>query len=240
MPVLALAAHIPSPEIGSNYFQETHPEVLFRECSHYCELVSSAAQMPRTLDTAIRAAFGDRGVSVLVIPGDVAMQKTKAKPTPRAALLPSQAIVVPAARDLDALAGLLDAGKRVTLLCGRGCAGAHAPLMRLAETLKSPIVHARGGKEHVEYDNPYDVGMTGLIGFSSGYHTMMDADMLLLLGTDFPYRQFFPTEARIAQLDLRAENLGRRCDAAVAPQRVRNPVQAIAHDAEDSTHADFA
>ena len=211
VPVLAIAAHIPSAEIGSNYFQATHPEILFRECSHYCELVSSAAQMPRTLDTAIRSAVGHRGVSVLVIPGDVAMLKTKSGPTPRAALLPSPAVVTPPEADLDALAALLNGGKRVTLFCGRGCAGAHAPLLRLAETLKSPIVHALGGKEHVEWDNPYDVGMTGLIGFSSGYKAMMDADTLLLLGTDFPYRQFFPTDAKIAQLDLRAENLGRRC-----------------------------
>ncbi len=211
MPVLAIAAHIPSAEIGSNYFQETHPEVLFRECSHYCELVSSAAQMPRMLDTAIRAAVGHRGVSVVVIPGDIAMQTTAAKPTPRRALLPSPAVVVPPAADLDALATLLDGGKRVTLFCGRGCAGAHAPLLQLAETLKAPIVHALGGKEHVEWDNPYDVGMTGLIGFSSGYQAMMDADTLLLLGTDFPYRQFFPTHATIAQVDLRPENLGRRC-----------------------------
>ena len=211
VPVLAIAAHIPSAEIGSNYFQETHPEVLFRECSHYCEMVSSAAQMPRTLDTAIRAAVGHRGVSVVVIPGDVALQKTSAKATSRAALLPSKATVVPAAADLDALAGMLDAGTKITLFCGRGCAGAHAQVLKLAETLQAPVVHALGGKEHVEWDNPYDVGMTGLIGFSSGYHAMMDADALLLLGTDFPYRQFFPTDAKIAQIDLRAENLGRRC-----------------------------
>ena len=212
VPVLAIAAHIPSAEIGSNYFQETHPEQLFRECSHYCELVSSAAQMPRTLDTAIRAAVGHRGVSVIVIPGDVATQPASVTPTPRAALLPSAAVVAPPERDLDALAKLLEDGARITIFCGRGCAGAHEPLMRLAETLKAPIVHALGGKEHVEWDNQYDVGMTGLIGFSSGYHAMMDADVLLMLGTDFPYRQFFPSGAQIAQVDLRPENLGRRCN----------------------------
>ena len=211
VPVLAIAGHVPSAEIGSNYFQATHPEILFKECSHYCELVSSAEQMPRMLDTAIRAAVGHRGVSVLVIPGDVAMLKTAAGPTPAGALLPAPAVVVPRAAELDALAELLDGGRRVTLFCGRGCAGAHAPLMRLAEVLKSPIVHALGGKEHVEWDNPYDVGMTGLIGFSSGYAALMDCDVLLMLGTDFPYRQFFPTDAKIAQLDLRPENLGRRC-----------------------------
>jgi pyruvate dehydrogenase (quinone) len=211
VPVLAIAAHIPTSEIGSGYFQETHPELLFKDCSHYCELVTSAEQMPRMLETAIRSAVGHRGVSVLVIPGDVAMLVTDATPTPTRALLPARGHVVPRDEDLDALAALLSAGRRVTLLCGRGCAGAHEPLMRLAETLKAPIVHALGGKEHVEWDNPYDVGMTGLIGFSSGYRAMMDADVLLMLGTDFPYRQFYPTEAKIAQVDLLPENLGRRC-----------------------------
>ena len=211
VPVLAIAAQIPSAELGSNYFQETRPEIMFRECSHYCELVSSPSQMPRTLDTAIRAAVGHRGVAVMVIPGDVAMQKATAPATVGSALLPAPAIVVPRAQELDALAALLNDGARITLFCGRGCAGAHGPLLQLAEMLKSPIVHALGGKEHVEWENPYDVGMTGLIGFSSGYHATMDCDVLLMLGTDFPYRQFLPTDSKIAQVDLRPENLGRRC-----------------------------
>ena len=211
VPVLAIAAQIPSAEIGSGYFQETHPEHLFRECSHFCEIVTSAAQMPRMLDSAIRAAVGKRGVAVLVIPGDVAMLPAKGGASPASGLLPHAAIAQPAPEAVAALAALLNGGKRVTLLCGRGCAGAHAPLMQLAEALKAPIVHALGGKEYVEWDNPYDVGMTGLIGFSSGYQAMMDCDTLLMLGTDFPYRQFFPTDAAIAQVDVRPENLGRRC-----------------------------
>ncbi len=211
VPVLAIAAHIPSAEIGSGYFQETHPESLFKECSHFCELVSNADQMPRMLESAIRAAVGLRGVAVLVIPGDVALQNTKAAPGIAAGLLPAPPVVRPRDSELEALAGMLNAAGRITLFCGRGCAGAHAALMRLAETLKAPIVHALGGKEHVEWDNPYDVGMTGLIGFSSGYQAMMDCDTLLMLGTDFPYRQFFPDDAKIAQVDLRPENLGRRC-----------------------------
>lgn len=211
VPVLAIAAQIPSAEIGSGYFQETHPEQLFKECSHFCEIVTSAEQMPRMLDSAIRAAIGKRGVAVLVIPGDVAMLPADKKASPAAGLLPVAPVVRPVDTELDALAALLDKGKRVTLLCGRGCAGSHGPLMQLADALKSPIVHALGGKEYVEWDNPYDVGMTGLIGFSSGYKAMMACDTLLMLGTDFPYRQFFPTDATIAQVDLRPENLGRRC-----------------------------
>src|SRR3981189_2853900 len=212
VPVLAIAAHIPSGEIGSNYFQETHPQSLFRECSHYCELVSVASQMPRVLEVAIREALGKRGVSILVIPGDVALQPASAASAPKArSLQPPSPIVTPAQRELDELACLLNAKIRVTILCGSGCAGAHDELITLAERLKAPIVHAMRGKEHVEWDNPYDVGMTGLIGFSSGYHAMEGCDTLLMLGTDFPYRQFYPTKARIAQIDIRGENLGRRC-----------------------------
>ncbi len=210
VPVLAIAGHIPSAEIGRNYFQETHPEDLFQECSHYCELVSGPAQLPGVLETAIRVAIAKSGVSVLVVPGDVLMM-----PAPSVelspSLVPAPALIRPQDRELDELAKLLNEASRVTLLCGRGCFGHHTALMRLADALKSPIVHALGGKEGVEWDNPFDVGMTGLIGFTSGYHAMMDGDLLVMLGTDFPYRQFYPTDCKIAQVDLRAENLGRRC-----------------------------
>src|SRR5689334_8453035 len=209
-PVLAIAAQIPSAEIGGGYFQETHPQDLFRECSHYCELVSDPSQLPYMLENAIRAAVGRRGVAVLVIPGDVALQ-----PGPRRgispALLPALPLVRPAEAELAALAGLLNGAKRVTLFCGRGCAGAHERLMQLADKLKSPMVHALGGKEHVEFDNPFDVGMSGFIGYSSGYAAMHACDVLLMLGTDFPYKQFLPNGAKIAQVDIRPENLGRRC-----------------------------
>ncbi|MGE7417682.1 ubiquinone-dependent pyruvate dehydrogenase [Methylobacterium tarhaniae] len=211
-PVLAIAAQIPSAEIGGGYFQETHPQNLFRDCSVYCELVSDPAQIPFVLENAIRAALGERGVAVIVVPGDVALRPAPDRlPSANAGLLPPAPVVTPAGADLDALADLLNGAERVTLFCGRGCAGAHGPLMALADALKSPIVHALGGKEHVEYDNPYDVGMTGFIGFSSGYAAMHACDVLLMLGTDFPYKQFLPSGARIAQVDIRPEQLGRRC-----------------------------
>ena len=211
VPVLAIAAQVPSAEIGSSYFQETRPEALFRECSVYCETICDADQMPRTLETAIRAAVGHRGVSVVAIPGDVAFRSTSGKlARSRAALLPPEATSVPSPAETAKLAALLNDGGRVTILAGRGCRDAHAQLLQLAEILQAPVVHALGGKEFVEYDNPYDVGMTGLIGFSSGYNAMMACDVLLMLGTDFPYRQFYPTAAKVAQVDLRAECLGRR------------------------------
>lgn len=211
VPVVAIAAHIPSPEIGSGYFQETHPEQLFRECSSYCELVSTPEQMPRALEIAVRRSIHERCVSVIVIPGDVALKPAIQAPAPaRGGLVLQQPTIVPSEQSLDQLAALLNQAQRVTLLCGGGCEGAHDELMKLAETLKAPIVHAMRGKEHVEWDNPYDVGMTGLIGFASGYYAMESCDALLMLGTDFPYRQFYPKNARIAQIDIRAEALGRR------------------------------
>ena len=211
--MLGIAAQIPSAEIGSGYFQETHPETLFKECSHYCELVSGANQMPRVLEVAIREAVGKRGVSVVVLPGDVALQPARDAPPPKVdGLLPPPPVVTPPRHELERLAAMLNGDGRVTILCGSGCAGAHDELLALGERLKAPMVHALRGKEHVEWDNPYDVGMTGLIGFSSGYYAMRDCDVLLMLGTDFPYRQFYPQRAgvRIAQVDIRAENIGRR------------------------------
>ena len=212
VPVLAIAAQIPSAEIGGGYFQETHPQSLFRECSHYCELVSDPNQLPYVLENAIRASIGLGGVSVIAIPGDVALRKPPRRglSAPRSLALAAPRIA-PQFDELMVLASMLNDAHRVTLFCGRGCAGAHAALLKLAETLKSPIVHALGGKEYVEYDNPYDVGMTGFIGFSSGYAAMHACDLLLMLGTDFPYKQFFPTDCQVVQIDVRPENLGRRC-----------------------------
>jgi pyruvate dehydrogenase (quinone) len=209
VPVLAIAAHIPSSEIGIDYFQATHPEILFQECSHYVELVSSPEQLPQVLHRAMRMAVAKRGVAVVVIPGDVALHGTNAK-VPNWQL-PLPAVISPNAGEIQRLADLLNGSSRITLLCGAGCEGAHDEVVELASILKSPIVHALRGKEHIEYDNPYDVGMTGFIGFSSGYVAMKNCETLLMLGTDFPYRQFYPENARIAQIDIRAESLGNRC-----------------------------
>jgi pyruvate dehydrogenase (quinone) len=209
VPVLAIAAHIPSSEIGIDYFQATHPESLFKECCHYVELVTRGEQLPQVLLRAMRVAVAQRGVAVVVLPGDIALQPLD-KPVPRW-LLPSPPVVVPAKDQLEALSTLLNHSKRVTLFCGAGCAGAHEEVIELAQKLKSPVVHSLRGKEHIEYDNPFDVGMTGLVGFASGYRAMKNCDALLMLGTDFPYRQFFPEKARVAQIDIRAAALGNRC-----------------------------
>ncbi|HEY1588539.1 MAG TPA: thiamine pyrophosphate-binding protein, partial [Rhodanobacter sp.] len=148
-PVLAIAAHIPSVEIGSDYFQETHPQNLFQECSHYCELVSDASQIHRAAAIAIRTAIAKRGVAVLVIPGDVALSAASGPVVSTAGLLAPAPQVTPPPTQLDQLAELLGSGRKVTLFCGRGCAGAHDAVIRLAETLRAPVVHALGGKEYV-------------------------------------------------------------------------------------------
>jgi pyruvate dehydrogenase (quinone) len=209
VPVLAIAAHIPSYEIGSRYFQETHPESIFRECSHYCELVSQAEQMPRVLEIAIQTALAKRGVAVIVLPGDVALREA-INSKPRIHFPEIATTVRPSDEMLAKAAGILNESRKVTIFGGAGCADAHTELMQLAGKLKAPIVHALRGKEFIEYDNPFDVGMTGLLGFSSGYRAMMDCDTLLMLGTDFPYQQFYPEKATIIQVDIRGEQIGRR------------------------------
>ncbi|EPJ0140121.1 pyruvate oxidase [Escherichia coli] len=181
VPVLAIAAHIPSSEIGSGYFQETHPQELFRECSHYCELVSSPEQIPQVLAIAMRKAVLNRGVSVVVLPGDVAL-----KPAPEGATThwyhAPQPVVTPEEEELRKLAQLLRYSSNIALMCGSGCAGAHKELVEFAGKIKAPIVHALRGKEH--------------------------ADTLVLLGTQFPYRAFYPTDAKIIQIDINPASIG--------------------------------
>jgi pyruvate dehydrogenase (quinone) len=209
VPVLAIAAQIPSYEIGSSYFQETRPDHLFNDCSHYCELVSQPEQMPRVLGIAMRTAITKRGVAVVVIPGDLALRECPA-PALSLGIKDSASVLRPSDNELQQAAEILNNARKITILGGAGCEGAHDELMAIAERLKSPIVHALRGKEFIEYDNPYDVGMTGLLGFSSGYHAMMHCDALLMLGTDFPYQQFYPKNAKIIQVDRLGEQIGRR------------------------------
>ncbi|SIO60944.1 ubiquinone-dependent pyruvate dehydrogenase [Paraburkholderia phenazinium] len=212
-PVLAIAAHIPSTEIGLGYFQETHPQELFKECSHFVELVSNASQFPRVLQRAMRTAIEERGVAVIVLPGDIALSDGPSEAAQWTHSSPHT--IVPADADLTRLAAMLNGCDAVTIMCGSGVAGAHDEVVALADTLGAPIVHALRGKPFIEYDNPYDVGMTGLIGFSSGYHAMMSCETLLLLGCDFPYRPFYPPEAKIVQIDHKGSQLGKRAPLAL-------------------------
>ena len=238
-PVLAIAAHIPSEQIGTSYFQETRPESLFRECSYYCETIASSRQMPRVLQIAMQTAISQNGVAVISLSGDVAMQKVEQEELEHAVFLNRPAIR-PSDEELQKLAQMINQAKKVTLLCGAGCAGAHDMLLNLAGKIKSPIVHALRGKEHVQYDNPYDVGMTGLIGIASGYHAVEESDLLIMLGTDFPYKEWFPSKSKIVQLDIRPERLGRRCklDLGLAGD-VKETIRAILPFLEEVTDASF-
>ncbi|MCY0386790.1 ubiquinone-dependent pyruvate dehydrogenase [Robbsia sp. Bb-Pol-6] len=225
-PVLVIAAHIPSTEIGLGYFQETHPQELFKECSHYVELVTNASQFPRVLERAMRTAIQERGVAVIVLPGDVALGEGPAETPDWSETAP--ATILPAEADLDRLAALLNASSAVTMMCGSGTAGAHPEILELAERLGAPMVHTLRGKQYVEWENPFDVGMTGLIGFSSGYHAMESCDTLLLLGSDFPYRPFYPQHAKVIQIDWKGSQLGHRAPLALGlVGTVRETVRAV-------------
>ncbi|MGI5493703.1 pyruvate dehydrogenase [Microtetraspora malaysiensis] len=208
-PVVALAAQIPSSEIGTAYFQETHPDRIFAECSHYSELISHPSQMPRVLQTAIQHAVGRSGVSVVSLPGDIAAREAPQRAA-ELALVTRRPTIRPADEEIDALARMVDDAPRVTLFCGSGTAGAHDEVMAFAERVKAPVGHALRGKEWIQYDNPYDVGMSGLLGYGAAYDAMHEADLLILLGTDFPYNAFLPDDVRIVQVDVRPEHLGRR------------------------------
>ncbi len=213
--VLAIASHIPSAQIGSDYFQETHPDRLFVECSSYRELISTAEQAPRVVNSALRHAIAMSGVSVISLPGDIAELDAVGE-TPKL-VLTAQPTLVPAAGDVRALADAINAASRIAIFAGAGVEGAHDEVVAFAELLAAPVGHTLRGKEWIQYDNPFDVGMTGLLGYGAAHAGIHDADLLILLGTDFPYNQFLPdaSDVTIAQVDARAEHLGRRASVAV-------------------------
>ena len=212
-PVLAIASHIPSVQIGSTYFQETHPDRIFEECSVYNELISSAAQSPRTVNSAIRHAVGLGGVAVITLPGDITDLKAVEHVPTYAPARP--ATLAPNATDIEEAAALLNKVDKVAIFAGAGVEGAHDEVIALADALKAPIGHSLRGKHFIQYDNPFDVGMTGLLGYGAAAEGMNDADVLILLGTDFPYDQFLPDTPTI-QVDTHAEKLGRRTDVGLA------------------------
>ncbi len=208
-PVLAIAAQIPSSEIGTDFFQETHPERLFQECSHFCQLVGTEKQMPRLLQIAMQSCVSRGGVSVLVLPGDVAASKMSSNELEHR-IFPTRPMVQPSPRDLQRLAELLNDADRITIFGGAGCYGAHSEVLDLAKRLQAPIAYSFRGKEFLEHDNPFATGMTGLLGTESGHYSLEKADLIFMLGTDFPYTAWYPKKPKIVQLDIRADHLGRR------------------------------
>lgn len=211
-PVLAIASHIPSVQIGQMYFQETHPDRLFNECSVYNEMISSAEQAPRVVNAAIRHAVELSGVSVISLPGDVSDLKATS-PSPK--YVPSRRPVLsPNEEDVRQLADVLNRAKKVAIFAGAGVEGAHDEVIELADALKAPIGHTLRGKDFIQYDNPFDVGMTGLLGYGAAAEGMNDADVLIMLGTDFPYDQFLPNTFTV-QVENHPEKLGRRTDVSL-------------------------
>jgi pyruvate dehydrogenase (quinone) len=240
-PVLALASHITAAQIGTGFFQETHPERLFVECSRYCEMISTPEQMPRLARIAIQHAVGRGGVSVLVLPGDLAA-RSAVKATGTGSMSAAPPCVVPAQAEVDALAERLNAASRVMIMAGAGCRDAHDEVMELADVLGAPVGHALRGKEFIQYDNPFDVGMSGLLGYGACHEAMQSADLVLLLGTDFPYDVFLP-QARTVQVDIEPTHLGRRTPLelgvvgdvgetvrALLPKLTRKPDRRYLHD----------
>ena len=224
-PVLAIASHIPSSQIGQGYFQETHPDRVFVDCSDYCELVSTAEQAPRVVHAAIRHAVQNSAVSVVSLPGDVADLKVAAD-APRLAPV-RRGVTVPTVRAVEELAEEFNRAERVALFCGEGVRGAHEEVMQLADVLGAPVGHSLRGKDAIQFDNPFDVGMTGLLGYGAAAAGLHDADLLVMLGTDFPYDQFLPG-TRTVQVDTDAAVIGRRTDVDLPIQGdVRSTVAAV-------------
>lgn len=209
VPVIAIASTCGTREFGTDYFQETNITKLFDDCSVYCQIATLPEQAPRMLQRAIQNAQSKRGVAVFGLPGDL-----ESKPAEDILsslnVYKNDTIIRPSDHELQTLADILNENEKISIYCGIGASKAHADLIKLAEKLKAPIGYSFRGKMGIQYDNPYEVGMTGLLGLPSAFQSMHEADVILLLGTDFPYTNFMPTNKKIIQIDERADRLGRR------------------------------
>lgn len=208
-PVLAIASTLPTGEFGSQYFQETSTIRLFDDCSFYNQLATTPAQLPRLLQAALQTAYSSKGVSVIGLPGDLT-DETAADPGTSQQIFQTTPVICPSATELQQLAHLLNSAERITLFCGIGAKDAHTEVIELSQHLKAPIGYSFKSKMEIQYDNPYEIGMTGLLGMSAAYNSMHEADVLVLLGTDFPYDNFMPRHNKIVQIDINADRLGRR------------------------------
>ncbi|MDK4274886.1 pyruvate dehydrogenase [Corynebacterium accolens] len=207
--VLALASHIPSRQIGSHFFQETHPEQIFQECSGYCEMVMSGDQGGVVLHHAIQSTMAGNGVSVLVIPGDVSTEEVDDDTFVESKISTGRPVVYPDPAEAAALTQAINEAESVAFFVGAGVKNAREQVLKLAEKVKAPIGHALGGKMYIQYDNPFDVGMSGLLGYGAAHEATHEADLLILLGTDFPYNDFLP-KGNVAQVDINGSHIGRR------------------------------
>ena len=207
--VLAIASTIPTKEFGTAYFQETNTIKLFDDCSCYNQMATTPAQFPRMLQTALQHAVHQKGVAVLGLPGDITNLPAVESETTTTLFL-NKPIIRPSDGELAQLAELLNSNKKIAIYCGLGAAQAHDEVVELAQKLKSPVAYSYKAKMDIQYENPYEVGLTGLLGIPSAYQSMHECDLLVLLGTDFPYTPFMPVHNKIVQIDIKPENLGRR------------------------------
>jgi pyruvate dehydrogenase (quinone) len=207
--VLAIASTLPTKEFGTSFFQETNTIKLFDDCSCYNQVAATPAQLPRMLQAALQHALHKKGVAVFGLPGDITNLPAVAAET-TTTLFRNKPVVRPSDNELLQLAELLNSHKKVTIYCGLGAAEAHKEIIQLAEKLKAPVAYSYKAKMAIQYDNPYEVGLTGLLGIPSAYHSMHECELLILLGTDFPYTPFMPVHNKIVQIDIKPENLGRR------------------------------
>lgn len=215
VPVLAIASTCATSEMGTSYFQETNTIKLFDDCSGYNQIANTPTQFARMLQASLQHAYHKKEVAVLGLPGDVTAQDAVESPT-SLNLLPSKGVYHPTVDELKVLASLINSTQKITIYCGFGAKDAHDQIVTLSKLIKAPVGYSFRGKMAVQYNNPNEVGMTGLLGLPSAYSAMHDAELLILLGTDFPYQSFMPEKCKIVQVDVRPERIGRRAKVDMA------------------------
>ncbi|QEM03742.1 ubiquinone-dependent pyruvate dehydrogenase [Mucilaginibacter rubeus] len=209
VPVLAIVSTCATGEFGSGYFQETNTTRLFDDCSHYNQIANTAHQLPRMAQAAIQHAIQKKGVAVLGLPGDVAGLPAVDNISADRNYFPT-ATIQPSAAEIQELAELINSHRKICIFCGIGAAGAHKEVVELSSFLQAPVGYSFRGKMSIAHNNPNEVGMSGLLGLPAAYHSMHESDLILLLGTDFPYVPFIPQDKTLVQVDLQPERLGRR------------------------------
>ena len=225
-PVILIASQIMRKDLGFESIQEVDFLHVYQGCSVYCEMILTPEQARRKVVAACQAALTRRGVAVLIVPVDIS--NSAAVDELPYTVHTSRPLIRPSDADLDAMAAVLNQAKSITIYAGAGCAGAHEEVVATASRLKAPTAHTSRGKDFVEYDNPYNVGMTGMIGGAAGYHAVLDCDALLLLGADFAWPQFYPNKAKILQIDDNPTHIGRRHPVAIgAVGDIKTTLQAL-------------
>ncbi|MCC8409667.1 thiamine pyrophosphate-dependent enzyme [Mucilaginibacter sp. UR6-1] len=238
-PVIAIASTIATTEFGTEYFQETNTLKLFADCSHYNQIATTPKQLPRMLQGAIQAALHKKGVAVVGLPGDITGMDAEEITTATQNFNPIP-VIKPSDADLSNLASVLGQHKKITIFCGIGAADAHDEVVALSQKLHATVAYSFRAKMDIQHHNPNEVGMTGLLGIPSAYQSMHHSDLILLLGTDFPYANFIPTDCTIAQVDTKPERIGRRANVDIGLcGSVKDTLQALLPLVNQSTNDKF-